>query len=279
MKSRRMAHRFALAFAGAALACAGAAGGCVGDYVPGVPAQTGTPQAYDYYPFTAQGYVIRWAPGTNIRVLLPDCMAPNVTGCQPNFIQAVGNGINAWAPVHALLGITITFFQVLSPTHPYDDVRVIWDDGSGSPSGYAIADGVIGFAAIAKLPAALSRFIVMTTRCNICGDTPHAPGDIQAITTHEWGHMLGVWNHSFDPADLMYPYRTGQSALSVRDVATMLKAYSLPPAVDLASLPPNALTLADTAAAESGADPPEFLIRFLHSNGEVPTTTLEFNPP
>jgi hypothetical protein len=157
-------------------------------------------------------------------------------------------------------------------------VRVIWDDGSGS-SGYVIAPGVIGFAAIAKQPAPLSRFIVMTTRCNICGYTPHSDADIQAITTHEWGHMLGVWNHSFDPADLMYPYKTAQANQSVRDVYTMLKAYSQPAALDLSSLPPNALTQPATAPRGSGSADPAYLIRFLHSYGEVPTTTLEFNPP
>jgi len=179
VRTRRNARGVVPAWVGAALVCTVAAGGCVGDYVPGVPAQTGTPQAHDYYPFTAQGYLIRWQPGTNIRVLLPDCMGPNVNGCQPTFVQAVGEGINAWAPVHALLGVSITFFQVPSPTNPYDDVRVIWDDGAGS-SGYAIAPGVIGFAAIARQPATLSRFIVMTTQCNICGYTAHAPEDIQA---------------------------------------------------------------------------------------------------
>ena len=255
----------------AAVALGMLAAGCGGDLLPD-PTQSGSAtQGRDYYPFAPQGYVIHWEPNSTITVEVPSCIG--VTGCQPSFPQDVVDGIKAWAPVHSLLGLTVNTVSSSSS----DDVRVIWDDGFGS-SGYAVPSGVVGFAAIAQLPAAVSRFIVMTTQCNNCPGTPsHQDQELRTITTHEWGHMLGVWSHSFDPADVMYPLETGQTGLTNRDVQTMLKAYSLAPDLDLSSLPPNAWTKASAAAGSSAAT--SYLIRCLHTLDDAPPTTLEFNPP
>jgi hypothetical protein len=200
-------------------------------------------------------------------------------GCGNGFDQAVKDGISLWDWVHDLLGIQVEFVPGLTP----NEVTVVWDDGTGS-SGYGVAPGVIGYSAIASPPADPSRFIVMTTRCNICPGLPsHTTQDIYLITVHEWGHMLGVWNHSFDPADLMYPFFQGNAAITNRDISTMLKSYSIAPALDLSGLPPNSLTATPGTGGDlqgsAAFDPAHLVIRFLHSYGEPRTTTLEFHPP
>ena len=54
-----------------------------------------------------------------------------------------------------------------------------------------------------------------------------------AVATHEFGHMLGIWSHSFDSNDLMYPYLNSTS-LSNRDKRTLVDfLYELSPDFDL----------------------------------------------
>ena len=54
-----------------------------------------------------------------------------------------------------------------------------------------------------------------------------------AVATHEFGHMLGIWSHSFDSKDVMYPYLNSTS-LSNRDKRTLVDfLYALSPDFDL----------------------------------------------
>ena len=224
-------------------------------------------QAHDYYPFTTEGYVIHWGKNTNIRVdLIFSCITQEPATCLPFFEAAVQDGINAWAPIHAMLGLNVTFVN----TNTQNEVKVIWDDGFES-STYPIGAGVIGFAAILEQPANPSRIIVMTTQCNVCSPTgPHSEEAIRLTAAHEWGHMLGIWNHSYDPADLMYPYLIPDRIITNRDVQTLLKAYTLTPALDLSTLPTQ---------LAGGPDPADFLIRYVHRSLAGGGTTLDFNPP
>lgn len=255
----------------AALGLLGA--GCGYEPLPGQGGQGGTTQAADYYPFTAGGNVIHWGLGSTIRVEIPDCPFANCLAMQ--FRDAVEIGITTWAPLHALLGLNVVIDKDSSDDP--DDVSVVWDDGCG------VAPGVIGFAAISPPPADPSRFILMTSGCNTCGPCPtppsHDPDTIRDIALHEWGHMLGIWNHSFDPEDLMYPFRLDQGGISNRDAHTLFQAYRQAPDLNLAGFPQNTWT--QSAAAGDGSDPlaGAFLIRYVHSYAEPWSTTLEFNPP
>ena len=47
-----------------------------------------------------------------------------------------------------------------------------------------------------------------------------------AVATHEFGHMLGIWSHSFDSNDLMYPYLNSPS-LCNRDKRTLVDFFYL----------------------------------------------------
>lgn len=204
-----------------------------------------TYDAEDTYPFTTGGWVIHWTGSTTIRVDVPDC---SITGCpgDNSFEQAVRDGISAWNGVHSDLGIDIVFQN--EGADPVDgdgnpeEVQVQWDDGSG------VGSGVLGFAAV-DTSENTSRYIVMTTRCNVCAGFPsHDPSTVRAVAMHEWGHMLGIWSHSFDEVDLMYPFFLGQTGFSARDEATGRKAYQFSPDLNLSALPDNPFTGANASS-------------------------------
>ena len=77
--------------------------------------------------------------------------------------------------------------------------------------------------------ASTNKYIYMRT------DLSSSTLDFVAI--HEFGHMLGIWNHSFDSNDIMYPYATGPTALSNRDKRTLADfLYQMTPTADMHDL-------------------------------------------
>lgn len=191
-------------------------------------------EADDYMPFTSNGYVFRWQKQNTITILLPTDASQigSVTGYTLGFRAAFSSGVNQWSNVLNSLGITLIYVDSGA-----NDIRVQWDDGSGPDIGL----GVVGFAEIdsASNP---SRRIVMTTRLNYDWSV-HSTATIEEVASHEFGHMLGIWSHSFDPVDRMYPYVQGQAGLSGRDLGTMEYVYSLSADVNLSSWTQNPISV------------------------------------
>jgi predicted Zn-dependent protease len=49
---------------------------------------------------------------------------------------------------------------------------------------------------------------------------------LRGTARHELGHALGLWGHSTNPEDVMYPAQTGRNGpLSARDLATLRRLY------------------------------------------------------
>lgn len=187
--------------------------------------------AKDYMPFLSNGtYLIRWQRNSTITIAIPNT---GPTGYQTSFDAAIKAGFNQWTPILNELGITLNY--IVSGNN---DIAVQWHDGTPDSQ---VSSGVIGYAAV-DTSVNPSRYILMTTRCNICSGNPsHSAATITLIAAHEFGHMLGIWNHSFETTDMMYPYAIGQSELSGRDIGTMKHLYNFSSDLNLSGLIANTL--------------------------------------
>lgn len=185
----------------------------------------------DYYPFTSGSYVYHWTKNTTITIHIPsDVDSSGISDYQAGYRNAVISAIQAWNEVLIPLGITLQFTDGPLPGTPYD-IKVEWYDGNESDLDY----GVAGFAQF-RSDKSPSRRLVLTTRTKNA-PSPNTLDDIIKIAKHEIGHMLGIWNHSFDKKDLMYPTLTDTINLSNRDKETFKYLYTLSPDVNLSSLP------------------------------------------
>ena len=165
--------------------------------------------AKDYYPVTSR-YIFHWGKNSSIVI---DKDATNATyslGGSVNELSWFETGVNAWASTLNEIGISVSF----SASSP--DVKVYWLNSTqmlakaGSPH-------VLGQATTDKEIYMLKGQDQTTTT---------------AVATHEFGHMLGIWSHSFDSNDFMYPYLS--TSLSTRDKRTLVDfLYELSPDFDL----------------------------------------------
>ena len=165
--------------------------------------------AKDYYPVTNR-YIFHWGKKSQIVI---DKDATNATyslGGSTNELSWFETGVNAWVNTLNEIGISVSFTG--SP-----HVKVYWLNSTqmlakaGSPY-------VLGQATTEKEIYMLKGQDQTTTT---------------AVATHEFGHMLGIWSHSFDSNDLMYPYLNSTS-LSNRDKRTLVDfLYELSPDFDL----------------------------------------------
>jgi hypothetical protein len=166
--------------------------------------------AKDYYPVTNR-YIFHWGKNGSIVI---DKDATNATYSlrgSANELNWFETGVNDWVNTLNEIGISVSF----STSSP--DVKVYWLNSSqmlakaGSPY-------VLGQATTEKEIYMLKGQDQTTTT---------------AVATHEFGHMLGIWSHSFDSNDLMYPYLNSTS-LSNRDKRTLVDfLYELSPDFDL----------------------------------------------
>ena len=168
--------------------------------------------AKDYYPVTNR-YIFHW--GKNGSIVIDKNAINTGTGYVSNTnsseLSWFETGVNDWVNTLSEIGISISF----STSSP--DVKVYWLNSTqmlakaGSPY-------VLGQATTEKEIYMLKGQDQTTTT---------------AVATHEFGHMLGIWSHSFDSNDLMYPYLNSTS-LSNRDKRTLVDfLYELSPDFDL----------------------------------------------
>ena len=166
--------------------------------------------AKDYYPVTNR-YIFHWGKNGSIVI---DKDATNATyslGGSTNELSWFETGVNDWVNTLNEIGVSVSF----STSSP--DVKVYWLNSTqmlakaGNPY-------VLGQATTEKEIYMLKGQDQTTTT---------------AVATHEFGHMLGIWSHSFDSNDLMYPYLNSTS-LSNRDKRTLVDfLYELSPDFDL----------------------------------------------
>ena len=166
--------------------------------------------AKDYYPVTNR-YIFHWGKNGSIVI---DKDATNATYSlrgSANELNWFETGVNDWVNTLNEIGISVSF----STSSP--DVKVYWLNSSQMLA-KAGSSYVLGQATTEKEIYMLKGQDQTTTT---------------AVATHEFGHMLGIWSHSFDSNDLMYPYLNSTS-LSNRDKRTLVDfLYELSPDFDL----------------------------------------------
>ena len=171
--------------------------------------------AKDYYPVTqfAEGYILHWGKNNNIKI---NTNSDNVTFTdnESNYISSFKEGLADWNNTLSTLGISIEY--VTSGA----DVNVKWVSGND------LSTGVLGYATTGKI-------IKMSLTNNSTGKS-HSDSMVKFIAIHEFGHMLGIWSHSFDVNDIMYPTADGPMALSNRDKKTLSDfLYNFTPTQDM----------------------------------------------
>ena len=164
--------------------------------------------AKDYYPVTNR-YIFHWGKSSSIVI---DKDATNATyplGGSANELSWFETGVNTWVNTLNEIGVNVSFTG--SP-----DVKVYWLNSSQMLAKAGNPD-VLGQATTEKEIYMLKGQDQTTTT---------------AVATHEFGHMLGIWSHSFDSKDVMYPYLNSTS-LSNRDKRTLVDfLYALSPDFD-----------------------------------------------
>ena len=164
--------------------------------------------AKDYYPVTNR-YIFHWGKNSSIVI---DKDATNTTyplGGSANELSWFETGVNTWVNTLNEIGVNVSFTG--SP-----DVKVYWLNSSQMLAKAGNPD-VLGQATTEKEIYMLKGQDQTTTT---------------AVATHEFGHMLGIWSHSFDSKDVMYPYLNSTS-LSNRDKRTLVDfLYALSPDFD-----------------------------------------------
>ena len=179
-------------------------------------------ESKDYYPVSQwdDGTIYHWGKNNIIKIHINSDNVDLTSIKESNYISSFKAGITEWEETLLSLGIKIEYVTSNA------DINIKW------VSGNTLAKGVMGFASTNKI-------ITMSRTNNLYkSNSHHSDSTIKKIAIHEFGHMLGIWTHSFDPNDIMYPYITANTAqLSNRDKKTLADfLYSLTPNEDMHDL-------------------------------------------
>ena len=178
-------------------------------------------QGKDYYPVaTSSGNVYHWGKNEVIKINsnADNSNYPPSTGYETAFRE----GLSLWDETLSSIGITVEY-----TTGNDADVKGIWKEGND------VGEGILGYAT--TFDGYYRKYIVMTNSVLYEGSLyAHPLSRVKSTAAHEFGHMLGIWTHSFDSNDIMYPLDTGQSELSHRDKATLKDfLYQMTPDIDM----------------------------------------------
>ena len=169
-------------------------------------------QGKDYYPVAnSSGLILHWGKNNTITIDTNPTSSP--ASPPTNGENILKEGFNQWASTLNQIGVTINY----STTNP--DVKVHWVNSFSNPN-------VLGTASPDK---------IIKMRNDL--DSSYGSGTTKSTAVHEFGHMLGIWTHSFNSKDIMYPYATSVTELSERDKKTLSDyLYSMTPDYDMHDL-------------------------------------------
>ena len=168
-------------------------------------------QGKDYYPVaTSSGNVYHWGKNNTITIDSDYYGSPSTS-----LVNLFETGLNQWSSTLSEIGVTLSYSGTPDVrVHWYSETEMLTETGSS---------GVLGYAST-------SKNIYMRNDL----DSSYGSGTTQSTAVHEFGHMLGIWSHSFDAKDIMYPYATSITELSGRDKKTVTDfLYATTPTYDL----------------------------------------------
>ena len=169
-------------------------------------------QGKDYYPVTKTGTILHWGKNNSITVDTNFDNGSYSGSPSSNIIDSFKSGLNQWNDPLSSIGVSVVF----STSNP--DVKVHWLTASEMATARS-SSTVLGYASSSK---------------NIYMRDDLSAGLTQSTAVHEFGHMLGIWTHSFDAKDIMYPYATSVTELSNRDKKTVTDfLYAMTPTYDM----------------------------------------------
>ena len=179
-------------------------------------------QGKDYYPVAnSSGLILHWGKNNTITIDTNPTSSP--ASPPTNGENILKEGFNQWASTLNQIGVTINY----STTNP--DVKVHWVNSFSNPN-------VLGTASPDK---------IIKMRNDL--DSSYGSGTTKSTAVHEFGHMLGIWTHSFNSKDIMYPYATSVTELSERDKKTLSDyLYSMTPDYDMHDLSGSSLIHPET---------------------------------
>ncbi len=163
------------------------------------------------YGFKADGKTVRFPKGATISVYVQD--GSSVSGYQPGHRGAAEKYALRWNSIGSKYGL---FNIVITDSPDSAAINLRWTESLGG--------NLAGQTTFRSHGASLLLPIDIVIATNVNGLVASS-SQISITALHEVGHALGLWQHSSNPNDVMYPMAIN-GAFSKADIATLYLCYT-----------------------------------------------------
>ncbi len=175
------------------------------------------------------GSVARW-PAQKLPLAVYIASGDGVPGYRPSFSDIAVEALRDWSQVS---GGKLKFQLVSDPR--YADITLSWSSSAPGNEAMLEAGNTLTTASINRRNGSLfiehARISILTQIRGVS----FTPAEIKKIVLHEFGHAIGIKEHSPVPTDIMFAVTSPmqQPALSVRDINAVNQIYRGYPAANL----------------------------------------------
>lgn len=199
------------------------------------PAEPGAEPGYDFALPVGDGVVYRWPAGSTVHVYV---QGSGDAARDAMLEAAVEGAARAWADALRPAGVTLARVDRLAEA----EVLVRWADTPPPVATAHCAPVVHGRAATTFCPtpdyATLERFPILTPDgavgsgvrmiVTLLPEEAVGPRRVRQLVAHEFGHVLGIGQHSPDPENLMWDGPLAPDRPTPADLATLRRLYETP---------------------------------------------------